>query len=73
MEDWSTADYPVQLIGVGKSAHMSYLGNWIDPRFPSKPFGVHAGLWGLIVNIIVIYFYAKYQLSLKKENQLKNI
>ena len=32
MEDWSTADYPVQLIGVGKSAHMSYLGNWIDPN-----------------------------------------
>ena len=32
MEDWSTADYPVQLIGVGKSTHMSYLGNWIDPN-----------------------------------------
>ena len=43
------------------------IGNWIDPRFPSKPFGVHAGLWGLIVNVIVIYFYAKYQLSLKRK------
>jgi Na+/proline symporter len=24
---------------------------------PAKPFGIHAGIWGLIINLLTVYFY----------------
>jgi len=31
------------------------IGNWIGFPIPIKPFGIHAGLWGLIFNCLAIF------------------
>ena len=36
------------------------IGNWLGFPIPVKPYGIHAGLWGLIVNLISILFCHKY-------------
>ena len=40
------------------------IGNWIGLPVPTKPLGVHAGLWGLIFNCLVILItFKKYKVS----------
>ena len=31
------------------------MGNWAGLPMPSKPWGIHAGLWGLVINCITIF------------------
>ena len=31
------------------------VGNWLGMPLPVKPLGIHAGLWGLIVNLLIIF------------------
>ena len=49
-ENWIEEDLPVQLVGVGKNSHLSYLGNWASDNdasicADSSPFPVW-GEWG---------------------------
>ena len=40
------------------------IGNWWGMPIPTKPLGIHAGLWGLVINLVVI-FSTNYYLSNK--------
>ena len=31
------------------------IGNWLGIPIPVKPLGIHAGLWGLIINLSVVF------------------
>ena len=31
------------------------VSNWLGLPIPNKPLGVHAGLWGLIFNCVIIF------------------
>ena len=31
------------------------IGYWFTPYIVTKPYGIHAGLWGLIINCTIIY------------------
>jgi hypothetical protein len=31
--------------------------SYYDPSFSNKPLGFHAGLWGLVVNMIIVIIY----------------
>ena len=35
------------------------MGNWVGLSIPSKPWGMHAGLWGLTINCITIFLLEK--------------
>ena len=39
------------------------IGNWVNVSVPIKPFGIHAGLWGLIFNCMVIFIINQYELK----------
>jgi len=41
------------------------VGNWSGLPIPVKPLGIHAGLWGLIINCISIYIRNEYEKSRK--------
>jgi Na+/proline symporter len=32
------------------------LVNYLVPSFPVKPWGIHAGIWGLMVNVSILVF-----------------
>jgi len=36
------------------------IGNWLGFPVPVKPYGIHAGLWGLLVNLFSIFFCHKF-------------
>jgi len=38
------------------------IGNWIGFPIPIKPFGIHAGLWGLIFNCLAIFTIDRHKL-----------
>ena len=37
------------------------IGNWIGFNIPIKPFGIHAGLWGLIFNCMTILIISNFE------------
>ena len=37
------------------------ISNWSGIPIPIKPLGIHAGLWGLIINLITIYGFNRYE------------
>ena len=39
------------------------IGNWIGFPIPIKPFGIHAGLWGLIFNCLAIFTIDRHKLK----------
>jgi len=39
------------------------IGNWIGLPIPIKPFGIHAGLWGLIFNCIAVVIIDRHTLK----------
>ena len=39
------------------------IGNWIGFPIPIKPFGIHAGLWGLIFNCFAIFTIDRHKLK----------
>ena len=39
------------------------IGNWIGFPIPIKPFGIHAGLWGLIFNCLAIFTIERYKME----------
>jgi len=39
------------------------IGNWLGFPIPNKPFGIHAGLWGLIFNCLVIFTIDRHKLK----------
>jgi len=39
------------------------IGNWIGLPIPIKPFGIHAGLWGLIFNCLAIFIIDRHKLK----------
>ena len=41
------------------------IGNWAGLAIPVKPLGIHAGLWGLIVNCILIFLINRYNYNTK--------
>ncbi|MBT6894690.1 MAG: hypothetical protein HOA20_04790, partial [Rhodobacterales bacterium] len=41
------------------------VANKLGVDIPAKPFGVHAGVWGLIINLAIVFI-------LEKINQSKN-
>ena len=41
------------------------VGNWSGLPIPVKPLGIHAGLWGLIINCISIYIINKFEKNRK--------
>ena len=38
------------------------IGNWSGLPLPIKPFGIHAGLWGLIFNLLFVFGINKYKI-----------
>ena len=38
------------------------IGNWSGLSIPIKPFGIHAGLWGLIFNLLFVFGINKYKI-----------
>ncbi len=50
--------YKSILIGiyVGTIVSLGFMvGNWLGMSLPIKPLGIHAGLWGLIINLLIIF------------------
>ena len=46
------------LIGVyvGTIISLGFMvGNWLGMPVPVKPLGIHAGLWGLICNLLIVF------------------
>ena len=39
------------------------ISNWSGIPIPIKPLGIHAGLWGLIINLITIYGFNRYEVK----------
>ena len=39
------------------------IGNWIGFPIPIKPFGIHAGLWGLMFNCLAIFTIDRHKLT----------
>ena len=37
------------------------IGNWMGLSIPNKPLGIHAGLWGIIINCIVVFINTQYE------------
>ena len=46
------------LIGIALTL-IIMLGNWAGLPIQSKPWGIHAGLWGLVINCMTIFLLEK--------------